>query len=71
MNDQIKAETAQKDVLRRIAAIEARQRAAGQHDPGCPAAHDCMRDHPTAAVYHYPQPCSCWLSTPPADGGEG
>lgn len=30
-----------------------------QHEPGCPADHDCGRDHPDCDVYHPPIPCTC------------
>jgi hypothetical protein len=46
----------------RIERLERVLRGARAHEPGCPAGHDCDRDHPEFDVYHPPQPCTCWLS---------
>ena len=48
------------ELLARVAAIEARQRAQGVHDPGCPAGPE--RTVPGWGV----GPCACWLVEPAA-----
>jgi hypothetical protein len=51
----------------RIAAIEARQRAHGQHDPDCPQHHflTWRPNTPSYEVDEQPEDaCNCWLSKP-------
>lgn len=57
-------------LLARVDAIEARQRAYGQHDPGCPAFKEDKSLHsPMSAAFGplFPMTaklCNCWLSEP-------
>ena len=45
----------------RLAAVEARQRAYGMHDPGCPVFKTEVAQRRTGA-YLIPPDCECWLS---------
>jgi hypothetical protein len=47
----------------RLAAIEARQREYGMHDPGCKA-RAVERSNAHGLSYYNPEPCNCWLSRP-------
>lgn len=49
------------DIEARLLRIESMLKEAGLHEPGCPARHNCNRDHPTMDIACLPRPCSCWL----------
>jgi hypothetical protein len=56
----------EQDADSRFAAIEARLRAYGMHDPDCPTFRT-EQDQRRTGAYLIPKPCDCWLSRP--DGG--
>jgi hypothetical protein len=51
-------------LLRRVEAIEARQRDHGWHDPDCPVRQTQLAQKRVDS-YLYSPPCDCWLKEDP------